>query len=207
MKKILLILLFANALQLQAQNTNDKRISNNLSFHYSYQYTDFSFDNIGSKYLENMQQTYGNSFNLRYQFYPILIDASAFASYFNLFYANDYEYIVHSGAGFSVSYILPVNKKSDKIFPYIGVGYQYSTLWGDEYGDLKSPFWKAGAIVNFNQYIYLNLEYRASAKYKMSYPFNQFSVGIGMRGKPLYKTLKFIGKAVLLVGVVFLDYY
>lgn len=221
MKKIVLIFLFANTLSLQAQilnvNTfnsekkivddsfqNKKKVYNGFSFHYSYQHTSFAYSDFNFSHLK---QSYGNSFNLRYLYHPIILDYSTFSSYFSAYISTDIQFIKHRGFELSVAYVLPIFKNSNKISPYIGAGYQFSTIYAEDNYKSISALWKAGTMLHFSENFFINLEMKSSFKYKMAHPFNQYSVGIGIRGEPFKKTLSFIGKAILVVSLIVLDFY
>ncbi|NOQ26531.1 MAG: hypothetical protein GQ564_14325 [Bacteroidales bacterium] len=176
------------------------------SFIYSMQSTSF-YDSEFFNELNNgkLDRRYSDEYLLRWTIYPVILDFGLSSSRFT----NKDSAFALSGLNYSGSLCLPYSIEFSKyITPYIGIGHQTYFKYNS-----ASTYWKAGVMINIirgshNEGLFIiNAEYKQSLNVSGAHGFNQFSVGIGIRGDALYYTLGGIGIGIYKAGAWLFGYY
>jgi len=159
------------------------------SFIYSFQNTNYYSGNIeGYNFID---RRYSDEYLLRWTVYPVILDAGISVSRYKI----GEEKLNLMGYNLSGSLCLPYNLKLSKyISPYIGIGHQDYFKYNG-----ASTYWQAGIMISMfrgsysDGLIIINTEYKQSFNPNDPNSFNQFSIGIGLRGEAMYYPIIGIG--------------
>ncbi len=178
-------------------------------FSQSFYYTRMGFLNptFGEKIKEGaLKARYGLALNNRVALNPVFMDANF---YYQNYHSSNFKSLYGKGAEFSASLILmPLNyKTSSVVIPYIGAGYQFADIVGkDSTGtfraNVSSPIWKTGLALHLHEDFYLDFQYKQSMFGNQERKFNQYSMGIGVRGPALRLFWGGVGTVALGLGAL-----
>ncbi len=162
------------------------------SFIYSFQNTNFYSSNING--YDFINKRYSDEYLLRWTVYPVILDAGINVSRYKIGEEN----LNLTGYNFSGSLCLPYSiKLSKNIAPYVGIGYQDYFKYNG-----ASTYWKTGIMISMfkgdfsDGLIIINAEYKQSLNANIPNSFNQFSVGIGLRGEAMYYPIIGVGMGI-----------
>jgi len=145
----------------------------------------------------NIKPLYGYYFNFRYNVaLPLIFEFGYSNSIFETKSTDYFDFLADEKINFkgfeaNANFILMPAAKF--FMPYIGLGYGfYSASTGyvfdkniSRYYSEKaySPFFKAGATINFHEVFYVNAEYKHSLNVDNPFDFSQINAGMGFRIK------------------------
>lgn len=179
---------------------NGKQI-NGFTLAYGYHQTTFLNEVFGMNISNNViSRKYGGVLMARMKLYPIIIDVDWFSSRFRISDAVSWPYsdttnVRHRGMGFFISSALFPLMHSKIFVPYVGIGYQTSSLgvgvdiieMNDSNKSIEPssiitscPQWKAGFLVNMSRMYNLTIEYRQSFPLNREMAFNEISIILGL---------------------------
>jgi hypothetical protein len=165
-----------------------------LDYQYPAFYNSLYYENLKAN---NIEFSGGLDFVWSMNIAPVMLDIGYFTSTFSVedpnFYkgSKDKETTLR-GMDFYASYLfLPDYGRISRIFmPYIGIGYQTSSLAVKIPGEKSttlgsygtgSMMWKTGVTINLGKLLYINAEYRQGLTASHPESFNVLSAGIGVR--------------------------
>lgn len=157
--------------------------SYSVSFEYAYQHSNL----YTAKFKENienglLEHGYGDTYTVRHNIYPVIIDLSGFISRYKDNIKN--KNIRFQGAEITGGLNLPF-LPNYFLNPNLSIGYQFSNFKNKESSiNTSQPIWKFGIrpfkiILKRAGNLYIKGEYKQSLENNKNYTFNQLSVGLG----------------------------